>query len=202
MRIIIKPAGLAVILIGFFVALLTPFIMRGRTSNANVSPASALLDSTAAFPTTQGTKASPLLGDGWKAYNEKDTLCQFKPLDAPDLPARPAYHLDVQRVGTQPWNVGFNNGLSGGAIREGEQLRFRFWGRAPGRSKICILLQKNVAPFPHCWKQYVALEPQWKQYEFTFQSTAYAPEEALATILLGMDVGTVELAGIQLERAE
>jgi hypothetical protein len=207
MRIVLKPAGLVLVLIGLFVAIVTPFLMmqrnvsRAASQQKGASRASSA-DAPAARRSPGGASANLLREVDWKFYTESDARATFKPLSGSGLPAAPAYHFDINRLGGQQWNIGFNNKIQGAEFRDSETVRVRFWGRSPNQGKICLILQKDAPPFPHCWKEYVSLAPQWKEYSFTFKPANYARGEAILAIFLSMDLGSIELAGLRLERAE
>jgi hypothetical protein len=109
-----------------------------------------------------------------------------------------AYHFDIQSVGKDPWNIGFHNRLDGVDFTSSNRLQLSFWARSDDGLPISILMQQSEAPYTESWRHEVPLSPQWKKYEFSFDSATYAPGGAYLSFLLGRACGSVELADIHL----
>jgi len=207
MRIILKPGGILLITTALFCLAGTVLLpMRQSASPASAAPgrpsgADQLTAGVASPPHSSLAEGGLCSEETWRFYTENGGKATTALLSESDLPARPAHHFEVQQIGSSPWNVGFNNGLIA-PVAPGTRLRLHFWGRSSSRLQICTILQRNVPPYPHAWKQYLTLTPDWKEYDITFVCTeSYAPGEAILSFFLGFNTGSIDLAGIRLEKA-
>jgi len=150
-----------------------------------------------------GAPAAPASGNllsdtTWKFYTELDAQAE-QSRDVPAEISGAVYHFDVKKIGVNPWNVGFNDTLQD-EFHAGETLHLHFRGRSTASSQICMIMQQTAPPFPHCWKEYLTLTPEWKEYDYTFQSSAYPKGGSLFSFFLGFGTGMIELSDIRLER--
>ncbi|GAB4464215.1 MAG: hypothetical protein OHK0029_33960 [Armatimonadaceae bacterium] len=215
MRVIIKPG--AVLALGFLIALTMGGIAwlnssgKGKPEAANqMSPAvpspekptveTAPETASAPEKVESSTPGNLLKPQGWNFYTEQEGRGTYTELSGTDLPAQPAYRFDTESIGKQPWNVGFNHKLVGQSFAAGTPLRVTFHARSPKSSLLTVLMQKDAAPYPHCWKEYVRLTPEWKSYTYDFKSAAYADGEAILALFLGAELGVIEVAGLTLEQ--
>lgn len=210
--VVLKPRGLVALLTLLFILIALPFVIARRNNQsappvpAGPSPAERSSNGTinaAAPPNAPAAADGNLLREeNWRFYTER-TARAFQE-QVPDAPAGSAgaYRFSVEQTGGQDWNVGFNNKLRGVSLAPGDKVRLRFRARSSSRSTLVLLLQRDVAPYPHSWKKYVRLEPEWKAYEYVLPAgTAYADGEGLLAFFMGMNVGKIDLADIRLERA-
>jgi len=185
MRIIIKPLGL-VLLGGAVVAMVA--IPRFRSTPSAVSapaPTSALF----------------LPPDGWNAYGSEGGEATRKPATPgdPRVPTQGAIHLDITKVGTNPWSVGMVNSITS-PLQEGEPLLLHFWARADQAHPVRTALQLAAEPYTEAWGTELTFDTTWKEYAFAFPAKAFAASKANVVFHLGTKTGWVELSGIQLQR--
>jgi hypothetical protein len=188
MRIIIKPLGmvsLALVIGGGFAAV----------SLKKSGPLSTGLAALA--PTASGNVVS---GSKWKFYTEKGAVGNMA-VTRETIGGAPRNGLKIiaDRPGEQPWNLGISNAL-GTSFKAGEKLQLRFWGRSEQSSHVTIILQRNVPGFPDCFKQTLTLTPEWKSYQYDVTTTAMAQWESMIAVHAGFQVGSLELAGVELVR--
>jgi hypothetical protein len=209
MRVIIKPG--AILALGFLIALTLGGIAFLNSAGKSTSPEASVTQQTnstnpstsspsAAKPAAPEAPGNLLKKANWNFYMEQEGRGISTELSGGDLPAKPAYRLETQSVGKNPWNVGFNNKLVGESFTANTPLRLTFHARSPKKALLTILLQKDAAPFPHCWKEYIRLTPEWKAYSFDFKSAEYTSGEAILALFVGSELGTIEVAGFRLER--
>jgi hypothetical protein len=209
MRVVLKPLGVVVLVAAFATALVAPRLMGSRAPNAPATPGA---EPTAAAPPQKKSapgqavaaagESSLLRAADWKFYTEPPAQADRAALAGADLPSSSASgsRFTVRTVGKNPWNVGFNNILTAESFRAGETLTVTFHARSRTRSQVCALLQENSAPYAHCWKRYVSLTPEWKEYRFSFRAARYERGGALFAIFLGFAPGTIDMTDVRLVR--
>lgn len=189
MRIIIKPLGMVFFALaiggGFAAVSLT------KTNPMSLGSGSAAL-------TARGTNV--VSEAKWKFYTEKGAVGNME-VTHETIQGAPRNGLKIMadRPGEQPWNLGVSNAL-GTPFKAGEKLKLRFWGRSEQGSQVTIILQRNVPGFPDCFKQTLALTPQWKSYQYDVTTTAMAQWESMIAVHAGFQAGSLELAGVELVR--
>lgn len=190
MRIIIKPLGL-IVMGGAVVALIAIPRFRSTSSSAPVS----------VVPRSSSSAPLSLPTDTWNIYGNEGGEATRKPAvpNAPRVPTAGAVHLDIQKVGKNPWSVGMVNSVIS-PLTEGEPLTFRFWARADQPHPVRVALQLAAEPFTEAWGTELTLTPDWKQYTFSFPAKTFAASKANVVFHLGSKPGWVELSGMTLER--
>lgn len=206
MRVIIKPGGLIAIVVALASLVVLVYVSKQGGSGKMGSRTAAYGASSSSSASPTGGKAPNPAGNllhetGWQNYMEETAVSTMTPLSGSDLPARPGYHFVIEKIAKKSWNLGFINNLKDVTLSSGEKLRVRFWAKSTGVVPITVLLQRNAAPFPHAWKQHVTLSNTWKEYTYSFSvAERYEPGESVFAIQFGEATGTMDLAGITLER--
>lgn len=98
----------------------------------------------------------------------------------------------------QPWTPQLSLVVPG-ETRAGQSVRFRFWARSAGGSRVGLIHELNAAPNTKALDTLVRLTPEWKEFAFAYQALAFGARTAALRVRLGLDVGTVEFAGWRLE---
>ena len=202
MRIVIKPAGIF-LLVGVLAVLLAVAVLnrpRPDVASAPSLPAPSAPASSASIakavrgdakPVTVGelkVEISPTLGilKTWREAmpGAKNTV--------------PVYAIqDIAKV-ADPWNVAAQSPVSE-AIPENAPLRLEFWARSPDVTKCTANYEEKKPPFDKSLTQEVALSAKWKRYSLPFRATrAYEAEGSQISFHCGFAPGTVQIADIQL----
>ena len=199
MRIVIKPLGLALILIAIVSGLL---VLRFVPRNGGDTIAGG--GETASPPAVAVAASSDpnnlFVDSRWHLYLEGTTKATMERVPSPDNPSQIAHHYVVEQIGKQQWNIGVTNVLEQQAFAAKEPLALHFEAKSAERMQVCLILQKNSAPFPHSWKQNVTLTPDWQPYDLTVTAEEYATGQAVFAIQMGLMAGTMDIKNLRLER--
>ncbi len=119
--------------------------------------------------------------------------------DPPTGVSGQALHLRVVQPGTAPWHVQiYQAGLT---VPESQTYRLRFWARADRARSMAVALRQHHAPWQALGlDQAVALDGDWRAYEFMFRATGADVQARLEFAGLGLQAGAeITIAGVRLD---
>ena len=214
MRFIVKPAGMALIIVslsslaGFSlsrqnsrVAALSPETAP-QTATATITPLqTALSGGDAARPLSTHEQemlpAPALVSEKWNLLSQEGesdshtyscSLPHFNQLRRVRLTTLPK----------QPWNVQLRQTATG-ALTTGAHVRIRVWGRSKNNCPITVVCEHNAAPYEKLATRTFTLTPEWQQYDMDWTADRDTPNQwAQVSLQLGGKVGEIDLAGASL----
>lgn len=221
MRVILKPAGLVIILVAF--ASLTAMLMWSRKS-ANTATAAPAENQNptprvpSAPPATGGAtpSATPIVeasatpGD-WRKILEPDIASAnwrglFNGVEASSevvdatVPGHPkARRVTMPKIGKNPWDVQIAHPLNA-AFQKGWHLRLSFWARSKNSCPVAAVVEQATEPYTKVIFRKIDIGPQWKQYTQEWVQSDTTPSGwAHVDFQTGYKAGEVEITGVRIE---
>jgi hypothetical protein len=189
MRIILKPAGLAIVLC------------------AVMGLAALAFGKLSMLPGAATTKPAQLGGNPLIAPDaEKWTLSVQKPADAKmtmfldnSLPGDPhALHLVIKSVDpVKYWSAQLIKRVPN-AVEANHSMVVRFWGRSKSRTPAYIVFEEGPSPHAAELSQVVHFTPEWKLYEYSFVTTKdHTDIHANFCVKAGISTGEIDLSKME-----
>jgi Carbohydrate binding domain len=216
MNVILKPAGVVVVLATFgvlaFVALPKkkeresvappPRAPVSVTSPAASGDGSNIELSTRSSAKIDWKKAKQILqpditGSNWRMLVGKGKM------ENTVVPSSIAGHsfarrLVVKELGANAWDLQIAHPLEV-AFKKGSHVRLTYWGRSKDRCSLAAVVEQAQEPYTKITSRNVTLSPEWKQYAEEWQQTADTePGWAHINFQVGYKSGELELTGVQL----
>jgi hypothetical protein len=180
MRVVVKPAGLLILLLSLGVLAFLAFGKFDTKKTQSLSPPvrrSNDLVSPVAFSVSGELGAK---------------LVKLTPVDLP-TGAKEGVRVTLTRKLKQRWDVQLIRNLRV-AVPAGQSLTFSFKARSKTRNKICAVYEQAAAPYPKSLEKDIILTPEWTDYTFTFTTPAYAAAGAGYRLQIAYDKGEFEFA--------
>jgi hypothetical protein len=132
---------------------------------------------------------------GWTLERHAPAVANARADDAPaDLHGGRSVCIDVERVGTQPWHVRFEQ--TGLKLKAGQGGTIRFWAKADAPATLQVGLAMNHAPWNNLGRQNaVQLDATWRAFHFVVQP-GVDDSNARLTFDPPMRAGRIWLAGV------
>lgn len=215
MRIIIKPIGLALIV----VAILVPtglLLLRKPAPTADTGT-----KGTQATPSVQAAQpgdaarssrkiALPpgvllvpdIASDEWQTLvgktPEGSTLAQVEHrIVSATVPGHPhARQVTVLHLGTQPWDIQIAHPLDV-ALKKGKRIRLTYWARSKDSCPITAVVEQNADPYTKVVYRVQKLTPKWQKFTEEWVQPSDTPDNwAKMDFHLAHKVGEIELTGV------
>jgi hypothetical protein len=224
MNVILKPAGLLVVL-GAFGVMGYLAISRKAKPEVVVIPESVPLASPAAGATP---KAAPQAseGGGKELSDRPQTKINWrgaKHILEPDITG-PNWHqlitkgklessvvassvpghkfakqLRISELGVNPWDLQLAHPLDV-AFKKGSHVRLTYWGRSKDSCTVAAVVEEANEPYTKIASRNMTLTPEWKQYSEEWDPKADTePGWAHIDFQVGYKLGEIELTGVILE---
>lgn len=199
MRVVIKPAGLFIIIV--VIAALSSFAFFGMPR-----PRTAAVAQTSDKPERAKlpAAATDLFGEGvWKlAMSVPETAeLQVSTGAVPGVGEPVKIHrVLVKKAVTNPWDVTLFQ-VTPATLVKNEKLRLTFRARSDDAAPFTANFEQNSAPHPKSGALEVSTTREWNLYTLEFASLDnYAPNKSQTTFHLGLKKGTLEVADMHLYR--
>lgn len=223
MRLIIKPAGIVVLIVAIL-ALAGLAFFHHSGSGGGSSPAAV---TTAVTPiggggaAAAGTSAAPahtqesellaapeMASSSWELLQPQSgaDVHVYASDSVPNLPDFPKAadgkpklrRVQVLNLPTHPWDLQLKQTIPS-AIATGTHLRLRVWARSKDRCPITVVCEHNATPYEKLVSRDFTLSPDWQQYEIEWTADQNTPAKwAQVGIQLAAKVGQIDLAGASL----
>jgi Carbohydrate binding domain len=216
MKVILKPAGVAIVL-GAFSALVylalprkaqqptavpAPTAATGAVTNAKPTAGAGQELSTRPAVAVNWTGAKRILapnitGPNWRQLTSKGKA------ENKVVPATVAGHPFARRItvtdlGSNPWDVQIAHPLDV-AFKKGSHVRLTYWGRSKDRCTVAAVVEQAAEPYTKIATRVTKLTPEWKQYAEEWAPTADTePGWAHIDFQVAYQTGELELTGVEL----
>lgn len=208
MRVIIKPAGLAILTLSL--ATLGLLAARGVRTAAGPVAAAPAAAPTAVPPTAPLPAGKALLPPDLADWNvvgmaestrrkeivtdESAPFPEKKFVRCTVLRVRPGEHWSQQVMYTRAHPT---------PVPPGRNCTVRFWGRSRKSSTMFVAIQQGVEPFQKDLDKRLTLTPEWRLYEMPFRTTHDYRKDGLQFVFqVGISPGEFDLAEPQVYVAE
>lgn len=216
MKIILKPAGVVVVLASFgvlaFIALPrktepvpvapTPGAPEPATASVvNVAGGGAEL-STRTRAKVDWSKAKQILkpditGPNWRMLVGKGKM-ENSVVPSSIAGHRFARRLVIGQLGSSSWDLQIAHPLDV-AFKKGSHVRLTYWGRSKDSCTLAAVVEQAGDPYTKITSRTAKLTPEWKQYAEEWEQTADTkPGWAHINFQVGYKVGELELTGVEL----
>ncbi|MBC8139551.1 MAG: hypothetical protein H8F28_27035 [Fibrella sp.] len=198
MRVVIKPAGLLILIVIIATLSSVAFFGMPRPRAAAVAKTADKSDS-AKSPTGLN-----FYGDrawGLAAITPEAAELQVSTGAVPGVgePVK-IYKVLVKKATENPWDVSLFLPTPA-TLAKNEKLRLTFRARSDDAVPCIANFEQNSAPYPKSGELKVATTRDWNQYTLEFASRDnYAPDKSHTTFHLGTKKGMIEIADMRLER--
>lgn len=218
MKVILKPAGLLVVLASFgllaFIALpkKAPEVSGGAVPVSGKAPAStstvgAGVDSSlaTAAPSTKvdWSKAKRILepditGKNWRELSGKGKMAlTVVPANVKGHPF--ARHIVVSEPGANAWDLQIAHSLEV-AFAKGHRVRLSFWARSKSANSMLAVVEQAGEPYTKLATKTVSLTPQWQQFFEEWQQVENTSSGwAHVDFQFGQQAGELEITGVVLD---
>ena len=222
MNVILKPAGLLVVLGAFGVMGYLALSHKTKTNSAPSLPESVPLATPATVsssPKTQegGSKElsdrpqgkvnwsgakhilePDITGPNWHQLITKGRI--ENKIVASTVPGHAfAKQLLIGELGVNPWDLQIAHPLDV-AFKKGSHVRLTYWGRSKDSCTIAAVVEEANEPYTKIASRNATLTPGWKQYSEEWDPKANTePGWAHIDFQVGYKVGEIELTGVVLE---
>jgi len=216
MKVILKPAGLMVVLASFgllaFIALPKKTPEAGNSSAP--SPGSAPVVTSGGAPAAKLATAAPtskvnwskakrilepdITGNNWRQLAGKGHMeLSVVPAGVPGHAF--ARRLVVSEAGANPWDLQIAHPLDV-AFTKGQRVRLSFWARSTSKSPLMAVVEQAAEPYTKITTRSVSLTPQWQQFSEEWQQIENtAPGWAHLDFQVGSQKGELEITGVVLD---
>jgi len=210
MRIVIKPAGAALLLlaIGTLVVLL---VKKNQSAAANAGAGKT--------PTAVGAKAGAVTGSGrprpkpsgeaiidplekkWALLTQPPAKATTKEFVADDMPGGTnthAVHLEVSEVDSSKYWCAQLLKQVPRPIEAGHKMEVRFWGRSKKSTSVYVVFEEGETPHAADLSKVVQFTPDWKEYTLEFQTNKdHTAVPANFCIKAGIMPGEIDISDIR-----
>ena len=190
MHIILKPAGLALVLCAVIGLAVLAF--------GKLSPRSTIV-STAKPVQLGGDRLIVPEAEKWTLSVQKPADAQMSMFQDKSLPADPhALHLVVKSVDpVKYWSAQLIKRVPN-AVEANHTMTVRFWGRSKTRTPAYIVFEAGESPHFAELSQVVRFTPEWKLYECPFVTTRdHTDIHANFCVKAGIAVGEIDLSNME-----
>lgn len=213
MRIVIKPAGAALLLlaIGTLVVLLVkkgqaPAPGAGKTpvgasSAKGATAAGKVSGSSRPRPKPSGDAIIDPLEKKWALLTQPPAKAKMEEFKADDMPGGTnphAVHLEVSEVDTSKyWCAQLLKQVSR-PIEAGHKLEVRFWGRSKQKTSVYVVFEEGETPHAADLSKVVQFTPDWQEYTMEFSTIKdHTAVPANFCIKAGIMPGEIDIADIR-----
>jgi hypothetical protein len=217
MRVILKPAGLAIILVAFASLSVMLIWSRKAANNANSSGQNTAGNTAAATSASSGASSSSLAAapsptpGNWRKILEPDiaspqwrslltstnALVEVVDADVPDHPK--ARRVTMAKIGQKPWEIQIAHPLDA-AFQKGWHIRLSFFARSKQSCSMAAVVEQAKDPYTKVMYRKVDLTPNWKQYTEEWVQESDTPSGwAHVDFQTGYKVGEIEITGVAIE---
>lgn len=198
MRVVIKPAGLLILIVVIAVLASLAFFGLPRT------PTAAVARTASPAKNANSAAGSDLLrGERWNLAVTVAEAAELKEHTGavPGVGEPVTIHtIRLKKTVPNPWGISLHLPTPA-AIVKGEKLKLTFRARSEDAAPFTANFEQNSAPHPKSGTLNVSTTREWNLYTMDFVSTdKYAPEASQTTFHVGMKTGTLEIADIRLRR--
>ncbi len=210
MNVILKPAGVAAVLVAVgvlaFIAIPkkapTPtemvFVPESRVAGGGkrLSHKPKIVNWKNAKPIIKQDITEP----NWTSDTAKGKLeSKVVPSSVPEHPF--ARQLVISERGANPWDLRIVHPIEV-ALTKGRQLRLTYWGRSQEGCSLGVVVEQSSEPWTKMVERVVKLTPEWTQYTQTWEPlTDREPGWGNINFRLSYQLGEIELTGVVLEEA-
>lgn len=192
MHIILKPAGLALVLCAVIGLAILAF--------GKLSPRSTVV-STAKPVQLAGNPLIAPDAEKWTLSIQKPAAAQMTMYKDPSLPGEggaPALHLVVKSVDpVKYWSAQLIKRVPN-AVEANHAMIVRFWGRSKTQTPAYIVFESGESPHFAELSQVVRFTPEWKLYECPFVTTKdHTDIHANFCVKAGIAVGEIDLSNME-----
>lgn len=198
MRVVIKPAGLFILItviaalscLAFFglPRIKTPAASAPATARPTTVATDDLYTNRAWELTTTDPEAAEMI------ENKESVPGVGEPVNV--------YRITTKKAVKDPWTVSFRM-ITPANIVKGETLRMTFRARSPESAPLTANFEQSSEPYTKSVTQNITTTTQWKPYTVEFKSVDnYAPEKSHTTFHCAFKTGTIEITDLHLHRAK
>ncbi|MBC7807613.1 MAG: hypothetical protein H7145_15880 [Akkermansiaceae bacterium] len=189
MRVVIKPAGLFMLIAAFAVLCGLAFWGRPRPLTAGAKAPSATTDLFGG-----GTWELLVIAPGAGAMKERVDI-----VPGVSEPTR-VYAVTLLKPVSNPWELNIHLPTSA-AVVKGEKLRMTFRARSADAVPLVMNFEQNSEPYIKSVTRDIRTASEWGLHTIDFTAQAgYAPKTSHTTLYCGLKPGTVEIADMRLTR--
>ncbi|MBC8139552.1 MAG: hypothetical protein H8F28_27040 [Fibrella sp.] len=196
MRVVIKPAGLFILIA--IAAILFSLILFGIL---RPRPAAVAQKQLAKQPVTSATDI--YTGQTWELLVLVNGIGGMtENMGAVPGATEPVkiYTLTLNTAPKEPWQFALHLPTPAPVVK-GEKLRLTFRARSKDAVPVVVNFEQNSLPYAKSVTQDESTTGEWKQYSVEFNAVDdYAPEASQVAIHCGLKVGTLEIADLHLYR--
>lgn len=199
MRVVIKPAGLLILVT--VIAALSCLVFFGRSRPQSVAEAQPPV---AQSPETKSDK-DLYAGAIWTLNAGDATTASMKELTA-SVPGvgEPVkiYSLQIIKPTENPWGISLHLPTPS-PIKKGEKLRITLRARSADKVPFIVNFEQNAEPYNKSTTQTINTTPEWEQYTVDFEAVEdYDVEKSHTTFHCGAKKGLLEIADLHLNRVK
>lgn len=220
MKIILKPAGVAVVLLAFGVLAFVAVPRKTAPQKNAVAPIASRTNATPTDAESLRTSGGPELSVrssatvDWKKSTRilepNITGTTWRQLvGAGNMTTRVvpssvvghafARQLSIQTLGKNSWDLQIAHPLQV-AFKKGSHVRLTYWARSKDGCKVAAVVEQATEPYTKIATRIAELTPEWKQYAEEWEPTADTePGWAHINFQVGYKTGALELTGVQLD---
>jgi hypothetical protein len=200
MRVVIKPAGLLILVAVIAALSCLVFFVRTRPQSATGGEAPPPAKSASA-----GASSDLYAGHIWELTpGEAVTSSMEERTDAVSGVGEPVkiYKIKIQKPTKDPWGVSLHLPTPA-AVTKGEKLRMTFRARSSDKVPFVANFEQNGEPYTKSVSQEINTTDKWELYTFDFAALeSYAPEKSHTTLHCGIQKGVLEVADLHLIRSK
>jgi hypothetical protein len=216
MRIVIKPAGAAMLLLAIGTLV---FLLVKKGANPAVAPAGGKPGAVAAA----GGGAKPSGGGGgltprprpkgsgqaiidplekkWALVSQEPAKAAMNEFIATDMPGganNHAVHLDVSAVDSSKYWCAQLIKQVPRPVEAGHNMEVRFWGRSKKNTGVYIVFEEGESPHAAELSKVVSMTPEWKEYTLPFVTTKdHTMVPANFCIKAGIMPGEIDISDVR-----
>ncbi|WP_395088144.1 carbohydrate binding domain-containing protein [Armatimonas sp.] len=222
MNVILKPAGILVVLATFGALAFLAMPKKTKLPEATSQPLASGRSEVAPMPSKTGGSSNALstrslakvnwarakrilepdiTGSNWHSLITKGKV------DNTVVPAtitgHPfARHITISELGANPWDLQIAHPLEV-AFKKKSHVRLTYWGRSKDGCSLAAVVEQASEPYTKVASRVAKLTPTWKQYSEEWEQTADTePGWAHIDFQVGYQIGEIELTGVQLDSVE
>lgn len=222
MKVILKPAGVLVVLAAFGALAVLAITKKAKQPEAmSRPPTPARSEAVPKFSKTGGSsqelstrslakvnwaRAKRILEPDITGPNWHSLITKGKVENAvvPAMIAGHPFarHITITELGVNPWDLQIAHPLEV-AFKKKSHVRLTYWGRSKDGCNIAAVVEQASEPYAKVASRVAKLTPEWKQYSEEWEQTADTePGWAHIDFQVGYQIGEIELTGVQLDSVE